>query len=144
MRLRNYFVVGAICAILLIAWVAAAQNPRTGNGLTFKGHPVVLAIPQGHPDFTTWNINSKMITEEVVLLGLVLSGFGPIYYELIVCENRPMVLALHFHDIAEDLYWLYTTNVTLVKATSEEFEKMKTEAHYLCPERKRELKPEEV
>ena len=132
MKLRTYFIVGAICAILFIVLIAMAQEPKTGNGLIFKGHPVVMAIPSGHPDFTRYGISRGIRLTNKVWLLLIVPDDRPGQYMLIACEYAPMVIALSHVISGVGSYWIYETNLKIVDSTKEEFERMKVEAQYLC------------
>lgn len=143
MRLKTYFIIGAFCLIAFISFLIVScshiemveiQHLRLGKGLSFHDSSMIIAIPSDHPDFTRWPIvDYSSLTPEVSILRLAKPGQG--CYELILCEYKPLVLALHYSCKGQDVYWIYM-DIVPVPATKEEFEKRKAEGAYLCPQSK--------
>jgi len=135
MLTKTYFVVVFILIVLLGFWSwTNAEEQKFGYGFDFKGTPIAIAIPLGQSDFTVsaWKVTYyEHLTAEVGLITLI-NPAVPGYYEMLGCENIPLVLALRRHLNEVDLYWVYHGNKKVVKATKEEFEKRKTEAQYMC------------
>lgn len=103
MRQRNYFIVGMICAILLVMWnVSTVVSKETLENLTFwfDGSPVTIDLPKGHgiPDSEWYDLDfwgQVSVDGEILPFKIFkISLNGQEVARVILHHKYPMVLSI--------------------------------------------------